>query len=964
MKFILRLFLMAAFFQINNVHAQTCTMSGTYKIGPGGNYTTLTLASSALRTNGMSGAVILELMATYANPSETNINFGSVACMSATKTLTIRPEAGAANLVVSNSIGGPLITLSNARYVTIDGRAGGTGNTIALSLANYSVSGNVVIFSADASFNTLQYLNIKGATSSQTSGLINFGGTALNITNGNNDNLISNCTISAFNGSPANCIYSLGSAGKKNVRNRIVNCNIKDFSVSSTGKACGILLGVNNSAWEITGNSFYQSQPAYVAGTSTVAININDINSSGFLVNNNFIGGTAPFCGGAPFVLKGGLRGIVMSTATSGYSDVQGNTIQNIEWLEYLNPDDFSGIVLLNGKLRCGTTQGNIIGSPSQNASILARASLYERPYITGIFAGSADGIDIFDTVLIKNNIISGIKAIPNPGSEASEMYLYGIFLQKQASGFIEISNNTIGSNSIENSLDNSIYGPLNGIYTQAAGTGNFNCNATIRTIISGNTISNLNGGAPRGINVDGGQVIIKDNLVQKLTNVAANNYVAIGIAAIYNCPGSSIAGNTIRNLYCNSTGIFADYSNGLVFENNFIHSFQRLVSYGTIKGIHIYQTINNPSPGFLHGNFKIRNNMIRFGVDSSGSAETQNINVTGIEAPLDSTVITHNTIFLGGNNNTADIGKKNLSINRLMAAGNRITNNILVNENRTSSNDWDPAASLFFKDDIVSLSGLFLDHNLYYGLAECNTAVYKNVRYRGLGLWRTITGMEANSIYADPNFKNAKGDINTVDLNLKSPTPAEAKGILESDVLLDFDLETRAVFSPVDIGADAGNYMQANTANGPFATICPGGNTSLLSDKISQFLWYQWQLDTGTGFTDISDNSYYSGTISSKLQLTGIPATWYGYRFRCFVDGVAGTMYSLKFENKWTGAVDNSWHNPSNWSCGMIPDGNTDVIINSGTVLVNANAICRTLTLSTVAIFTVAPGVIFTITN
>ena len=81
--------------------------------------------------------------------------------------------------------------------------------------------------------------------------------------------------------------------------------------------------------------------------------------------------------------------------------------------------DDFSGIVLLNGKLRCGTTQGNIIGSLSQNASILARASLYERPYITGIFAGSADGIDIFDTVLIKNNIISGIKAIPNPGSEA-----------------------------------------------------------------------------------------------------------------------------------------------------------------------------------------------------------------------------------------------------------------------------------------------------------------------------------------------------------------------------------------------------------------------------------------------------------------------------------------------------------------------------------------------------------------
>jgi len=57
-----------------------------------------------------------------------------------------------------------------------------------------------------------------------------------------------------------------------------------------------------------------------------------------------------------------------------------------------------------------------------------------------------------------------------------------------------------------------------------------------------------------------------------------------------------------------------------------------------------------------------------------------------------------------------------------------------------------------------------------------------------------------------------------------------------------------------------------------------------------------------------------------------------------------------------WTGTVSSAWENPNNWSCGILPDANTNVTINSGTVIVNSNVICRTLT--------VMPGVIFTVSS
>lgn len=134
----------------------------------------------------------------------------------------------------------------------------------------------------------------------------------------------------------------------------------------------------------------------------------------------------------------------------------------------------------------------------------------------------------------------------------------------------------------------------------------------------------------------------------------------------------------------------------------------------------------------------------------------------------------------------------------------------------------------------------------------------------------------------------------------------------------------------------------------------------------------YQWQLDSGSGFTDISNNAVYSGADADTLQLTNAPTSWYGYKFRCRVTNGAtilyGPVYTLKFASTWTGGIDDTWENPANWSCGIIPDANTDVYVNSASPrypqVNSTTATCRSLNLQPGTSFEVKPGFTITITG
>ncbi|MBL0356080.1 MAG: VCBS repeat-containing protein [Chitinophagaceae bacterium] len=143
---------------------------------------------------------------------------------------------------------------------------------------------------------------------------------------------------------------------------------------------------------------------------------------------------------------------------------------------------------------------------------------------------------------------------------------------------------------------------------------------------------------------------------------------------------------------------------------------------------------------------------------------------------------------------------------------------------------------------------------------------------------------------------------------------------------------------------------------------LCPGSNVSFSTPVHGSI--FQWQLNTGSGFANITDNAVYSGTNSPVLQVSNIPSSSYGYEYRCLVDNNPCGQFKVTFENKWFGTTGNAWETPANWSCGTIPDASTDVIIDSGTVIVNTSTTIRSLTVSPSANFTVAPGVLLTITH
>ena len=126
----------------------------------------------------------------------------------------------------------------------------------------------------------------------------------------------------------------------------------------------------------------------------------------------------------------------------------------------------------------------------------------------------------------------------------------------------------------------------------------------------------------------------------------------------------------------------------------------------------------------------------------------------------------------------------------------------------------------------------------------------------------------------------------------------------------------------------------------------------------------YQWQLNSGSGFINISNNSNYSGITTNTLSLANIPSSWYGYQYRCVADGTNSNAATLIFTDTWTGAINTAWENSGNWQCNTLPDGNTDVYLNAGNIILNSNAACRSLYLKPAANFTIHTGFTLTTTH
>lgn len=64
----------------------------------------------------------------------------------------------------------------------------------------------------------------------------------------------------------------------------------------------------------------------------------------------------------------------------------------------------------------------------------------------------------------------------------------------------------------------------------------------------------------------------------------------------------------------------------------------------------------------------------------------------------------------------------------------------------------------------------------------------------------------------------------------------------------------------------------------------------------------------------------------------------------------------------QWRGLVSTAWETPQNWSCNTVPGPTTDVVIKSGTIVVNQSTTIRSLTVMPGVNFSVMPGAILTV--
>ncbi len=148
---------------------------------------------------------------------------------------------------------------------------------------------------------------------------------------------------------------------------------------------------------------------------------------------------------------------------------------------------------------------------------------------------------------------------------------------------------------------------------------------------------------------------------------------------------------------------------------------------------------------------------------------------------------------------------------------------------------------------------------------------------------------------------------------------------------------------------------------NGNVTGTCPGGTTYLYSRVSGSVFYWEESTDGGITYNSLQDDAaHFSGVGTGILTITNTPSSWYGNLYRCFADGIPATRCKLEFVNYPNGT--GAWENAANWYCQALPDANTDVVILSGTVTVNSNAICRSLTVSRGASLIVSQGFSLTV--
>jgi hypothetical protein len=173
-------------------------------------------------------------------------------------------------------------------------------------------------------------------------------------------------------------------------------------------------------------------------------------------------------------------------------------------------------------------------------------------------------------------------------------------------------------------------------------------------------------------------------------------------------------------------------------------------------------------------------------------------------------------------------------------------------------------------------------------------------------------------------------------------------------------------------------NPVQNITTQPTNSSIVAGANSSF-SVVASNATSYQWQVDMGLGFNNITNVAPYSNATTATLNITNTPLTFNGYIYRCIVNGtspcvainsVSATLSVTALAPFFRSNVANgNWNTASSWqsstdnvtwiTSASVPDNNAVAITirNGFNINSNGNITADDITIETGAILTISLG-------
>ncbi|HVZ41228.1 MAG TPA: hypothetical protein VHI13_18250, partial [Candidatus Kapabacteria bacterium] len=241
-------------------------LAGTYTVGGAApNYATLDAAIADLNARGVSAPVTFAVRSGTYTPPAAGYVLSFVVTMSATNTVTIRPDANAV-VTFDGTLSVPIFDLSGAKYFIIDGWGGAGVQKRDMKIIQRGSSSQVVRFINGAQFNTVRNTNLISNATGSTTGHILFSTTTGvgNSYNTVNANTIGDSTAT-LRSSCGIILSGTSGVGKLNARNKIDDNDIINLGYSG-GYIYGVYISTNNDSTLVTHNRIRASNTANSSG--------------------------------------------------------------------------------------------------------------------------------------------------------------------------------------------------------------------------------------------------------------------------------------------------------------------------------------------------------------------------------------------------------------------------------------------------------------------------------------------------------------------------------------------------------------------------------------------------------------------------------------------------------------------------------------------------------------------------